>query len=311
MAFQKATKTQRNAHIALIGPTGAGKTLTALKMAQRLLEPGKRIALIDTENASASLYSDTIDFDTLCLESFSPRDYIKAIHEAEATGEHGVLVIDSLSHAWAGKNGVLEMVDNAAKRSGSGSTFGAWRDATPEHNDLVDALVRCRLDLIVTMRSKMAYVQEKDEKTGKTTVRKIGLQPVQREGLEYEFDLIADMDVEHHFIVGKTRCSLMDGVVALKPEGSVIEPFRAWLRDGAEAPERSAASVAEAMVAQECDELRSQIRTMADGLRMTRGLDARLKAMGNNPDELRKALAKLIELDAQRAGATHSDEVPA
>ena len=106
LQFTKATKEQAKARIALIGPSGCGKTYTALKMAEVL---GKRIALIDTENASASKYADQFAFDTLALTTFAPQTYVEAIQVAE-NGGYDVLIIDSLSHAWAGKEGTLQPV---------------------------------------------------------------------------------------------------------------------------------------------------------------------------------------------------------
>lgn len=236
MPFQKATKTQSRGRVALIGPAGSGKTMTALQVAE-VLAAGGRIAVVDTEHGSASKYADVFDFDTLELDSFSPRTYTDAIHEAEAAG-YAVLVIDSLSHAWMGKDGALEQVDRAAKRSQSGNSYTAWRDVTPMHNDMVEAIVGARMHVIATMRSKMEYVQEKDDK-GKTVIRKVGLQPVQRDGLEYEFDVVADIDQDHTLIVGKTRCPALDGFVQARAGGALGEALRSWLTEGSAAPDRS------------------------------------------------------------------------
>lgn len=227
MGFQKASKRQARLRMALIGPSGSGKTYTALNVAEHL---GKRVAVIDTERGSASKYAHKFAFDVLELESFHPQRYIDAIGEAERAG-YEVLIIDSLSHAWTGRDGALELVDKAAKRQQSGNTFGAWREVTPLHNALVDAMLGARLHLIGTVRSKQDYVQEKDEK-GRTVIRKVGLQPVQRDGLEYEFDVIGDLDSDHNLIVGKTRCETLDGQVFHKPGQDLAELIRAWLTDG-------------------------------------------------------------------------------
>lgn len=230
MPFVRATKQQAKLRLALIGPAGSGKTYTALNIAQHL---GERIALVDTERGSASKYADIFSFDVLELDSFHPQRYIDAIHEAEQAG-YDVLIIDSLSHAWAGKDGALELVDKAAKRA-SGNSFAAWREVTPIHNALVDTMIAARLHLIVTMRSKTEWVVEKDERTGKTQPRKVGLAPVQRDGLEYEFDVVADMDIDNNFIVSKTRCTALTGAVVAKPGKEVADILRAWLTSGAPA----------------------------------------------------------------------------
>ena len=146
-AFHKALKTDARLRMALMGPSGAGKTLTSLHLAQDL-DTGP-IALIDTERGSASRYADQFDFDVLELDSFHPEHYIEAIHAANE-GDYGVLIIDSLSHAWAGKGGALELVDEAARKMKSSNTFAAWRDVTPLHNRLLDAILGTDCHLIAT-----------------------------------------------------------------------------------------------------------------------------------------------------------------
>lgn len=227
MPFKKATKEQSKLRLALIGISGSGKTMTALKVAKVL---GSKTALIDTERGSASKYADQFDFDVLELDSFHPQTYIKAI--GEASGNYDTLIIDSLSHAWSGKDGALELVDRAAKRSQSGNTFMAWREVTPLHNALVDAMLQANCHVIVTMRAKTEYVQEKDEKTGKLTPRKVGLQPVQRDGLEYEFDVVGDMTNENDLIISKTRCPALTGQIYNKPGDDVAGILKGWVSDG-------------------------------------------------------------------------------
>ena len=234
MPFVKAIKQQRKLRMAIDGPAGSGKTMTALKLAEAIARAqGGRVALVDTEHASASLYADKFDFDVLVLETFSPGNYVQAIKEAEQGG-YVVLIIDSLSHAWAGKGGALEMVDQAAKRSqsGSGNTFGAWRDVTPQHNALVETMLGCKMHLIVTLRSKMAYSMEEDPKTHRTTVRKVGMAPIQREGMEYEFDVVGDMNLDHDLIVSKTRCDVLADKVFPRPGEELANVILDWLSAG-------------------------------------------------------------------------------
>lgn len=236
--FKKAVRSQAKLRLALLGPSGAGKTYTALSIAKHL---GKRVAVIDTERGSASLYAgDVCDFDVLEPDSFAPATYVQAIHAAEREG-YDVIVIDSLTHAWSGKGGALEMVDNAAKRSNSQNTYMAWRDVTPEHNALVDALVGCKAHLICTVRVKTAYeLQENDR--GKKVPVKIGLEPIQRSGLEYEFTVTGDMDLDHVLSISKTRCSAMDGGVYRKPGANIAEILLSWLNSGAPVSEPAKSS---------------------------------------------------------------------
>lgn len=232
LTFSPATKTQAKLRMALIGPAGSGKTMTALKIAKALAEhAGKPIAFIDTEHGSASKYADLVPFDVLELASFHPERYIEAIAAAQGAG-YGVLIIDSLSHAWMGKDGALQLVDQATKRQKTANSYTAWGDVTPLHNALIEAMLSARMHIIVTMRSKMEYVQEKDA-NGKTRVRKIGLQPVQRDGMEFEFDVVADIDTDNLLVVGKTRCPDLAEYQMRKAGPEIAEKLIAWLTDGA------------------------------------------------------------------------------
>ena len=233
--FQKATKKQLKARIALDGPAGSGKSYTALRFAFALANGGK-VAVIDTEHRSASKYQGQspdgvpFDFDVCELEHYAPSTYTNVIKEA-GKGGYDVLIIDSLSHGWEGVGGALDQVDKKAAASKSGNSFTAWRDVTPMHRDMVEAILACPCHVIATMRSKMAYELETDAK-GKMKPTKIGLKPIQREGVEYEFDVIGDLDVDHMIIVSKSRCPAIDGARAVKPGGAFIAPLLEWLSTG-------------------------------------------------------------------------------
>jgi nucleoside-triphosphatase THEP1 len=231
MGFKKATKAAAKLRLGLIGPAGSGKTMSALRIAHGL---GGRVAVIDTERGSASLYSGErgLDFDVLELESYEAEKFIQAIAQAEAAG-YDVLIIDSLSHAWAGKGGILEFVDKAAKRSGGGS-FSGWRDATPLHNQLVDAILGAKLHIICTLRSKVEHVIE--QVNGRTQVRKVGLQPVQRDGLEYEFTVVGDVTQDHELIITKTRAAWLKDQIIREAGEDLGKQLAAWLSDGLPSP---------------------------------------------------------------------------
>lgn len=202
--FQRAVFKNSNLRLAVMGPTGAGKTYYSLVCASQF---GRKIALIDSEHHSSEKYARKFSFDVANLETFAPVNYIRAMQEAAAAG-YDVLIIDSLSHAWNGAGGCLEMVDKVATRSKSGNNFTAWREVTPEHNRLVESVLAYPGHVICTFRMKTEYVIEKNE--GKTQIRKVGLAPVQRDGIEYEFDLVAEMDQDHNFWITKTRFEEFD-----------------------------------------------------------------------------------------------------
>lgn len=228
--FEKAKKSQSMLRLGLVGPSGSGKTMTALRVANGLAD-GRQIAVIDTEHRSASLYADCgIDFSVCNLDRFDVDSYIDAIRAAESGG-FAVCVIDSLSHAWAGKGGILEFVDQQGKRSGGGS-FAAWRDATPRHNALIECLLSAKMHIIATLRSKVEHVVE--TVNGRTQVRKVGLQPVQREGLEYEFTICGDINQEHEFVVTKTRAKFLKDAVIREAGEELGRQLLAWLNSGEE-----------------------------------------------------------------------------
>ncbi|MDD3089769.1 MAG: ATP-binding protein, partial [Candidatus Omnitrophica bacterium] len=228
--FQKAVKYGALLRLALIGTSGSGKTYSALAIATGL---GLPIAFIDTERGSARKYADLFDFDVLELESFSVDNFIAAINAAEKGG-YRVLIIDSLSHAWSGKDGILEFVDmETAKSRAKNAYTSGWRSATPLHNKLVDTILGCKMHVIACMRSKSEYVLE--EVNGKKVPRKIGLQPVQREGMEYEFDVLGDLDQDHNLVISKSRCAAIDNKLFPKPGAEFAAILNEWL-GGAEAP---------------------------------------------------------------------------
>ena len=226
--FTKAKKHKSRLRFAISGVSGSGKTYTALKIAQELAG-GKPFAVIDTERGSASLYADEFDFDVVELSSFSPDNYTAAIRAAEKEG-YEVLVIDSLTHAWSGTDGALEQVDRAAAKSQSNNTYFAWRNVTPKHQIMVDAIVQSRMHLIATMREKSEFVIE--TVNGKSVPRRVGMQPIQREGIEYEFTVAARMDLDHQMFILKTRAKILDSKVFDKPDGSVVRMLLDWLNSG-------------------------------------------------------------------------------
>lgn len=232
--FKRATKVNSKLRMAIDGPSGSGKTYSSLQLATHLCPPGKRVRFIDTERGSASKYAHRFDFDVYELTApFTAARYLEAIRQGGSDPETGVLVVDSLSHAWAGEGGSLEKAD--AEKARQKNEFTAWRTVSADHNKLVDAILACGSHIIVTMRSKMEYVMEENER-GRKVPKKVGMKPVQREGMEYEFDVVMDMDVDHNGIASKTRCEELDGKVFNRPGETMAVIVNRWLTDGAPAP---------------------------------------------------------------------------
>lgn len=236
MQFKKATKNQSKLRMAITAPPGGGKTWTALALAKFL---GGRVALVDTEHGSASKYADTFDFDSMELDSFALDTYIAAIKTAEEAG-YDILIIDSLSHAWVGAGGALEEVDALKKASKSSNAFTeGWSRVTPKQNKLIDTILASRMHIIATMRQKMSYELETVNGRTNTPVKK-GLAPIQREGVEYEFDIIGEMDpVDNSMRISKTRCPALVGKSYEKPGKELAAILKAWLDDGAPAAPKS------------------------------------------------------------------------
>lgn len=197
--FKKASKKEAKLRLAIQGASGSGKTWSSLILAQSL---GKKIAVVDTEKGSASLYSDKFEFDVLELPAgfHTPEHYIKAITEAEQEG-YDVLVIDSITHEW---QACLDLVTAIG-----GNSFTAWGKITPRHNKFVNAILSSKMHIIATMRSKQDYVLQ--DRNGKQVPTKVGMASVQREGLDYEFTMVFELNENHVAKATKDRSGIFDG----------------------------------------------------------------------------------------------------
>lgn len=224
MPFIKAERKKAKLRLAITGTAGSGKTYGALLIAQGL---GGKIAMIDTENGSGNLYADLCNYDIAPLTApYDPRRYIETIHEAEKGG-YSVIIIDSLSHEWNGIGGCLDIHSKLAESKYRGNGYAAWRDVTPLHQALVDCILASPCHIIATMRSKTEYLQGENDR-GRTEIRKVGIAPVQREGLDYEFGTVFDLSDNHSAVASKDRTRLFgDKVFTLSPK--VGEALRNWL----------------------------------------------------------------------------------
>jgi len=208
----------------------------------------EKLCVIDTENESGSLYvgkqiaGTTIgEYLTINLDApYSAARYLEAIDLAEQAGVE-FLVIDSLSHAWTGEGGLLDVQGNVAKRSGN--SYTAWREVTPLHNKLVDRILQCPMHVAVTLRTKTEYVIEENQ-NGKKTPRKIGMAPVFREGVEYEFTIFFELDQNHAAAATKDRTGLFDGQYFLIAPDIGVK-IREWLSGAKAEPAKVIAAVPE------------------------------------------------------------------
>lgn len=230
-SFTPATRKSTRARIALCGPSGSGKTYTGLTLACAL---GDRVAVIDTERGSASKYvgENGWKFDTVAPGKFAPDALTGLLAEAGADG-YEVVLLDSWSHYWMGVDGMLEQVDRRAR---GGNNFSGWKEARPDERRMIDALISYPGHVIATLRVKTEYVIEENDR-GKKVPRKVGLKPEQRDGIEYEFDLVGDLDHDNTLTVSKTRIPSLSRAVIPFPGVELAKQIADWLTDGESVPD--------------------------------------------------------------------------
>lgn len=225
MAFQKAQRNNLYLRCALFGPSGSGKTMTALRIANGIAQKtGGRFAVIDTEARSASKYADRLSFDVDDLSDKTIDGYLKSMNDCIKAG-YRVLVIDSLSHAW---RELTEEVDRISQSGTSKNTFSAWGKVSPKQKRFIDAILNFPGHIIATMRSKTEWVIS-ENKNGKLAPEKLGLAPEQGKGIEYEFDLLIEMNQNHQAVVTKDRTGKFQDAILDKPGEDFGSALYEWL----------------------------------------------------------------------------------
>lgn len=231
--FQKAERKKAKLRAAICGTSGSGKTYSALLLARGLVGETGKIAVIDTERGSASLYADVTDFDVAELEPpYSPARYRALI--VAAAKQYDALIIDSITHEWTGEGGILELHDKATAVEPGRNSYTAWKNITPQHQALVDTILAAPCHIIATMRTKSAYEIQTNDR-GKKAPVKIGMAPIQKEGMEYEFTLVLDVSVEGNVATAakdRTRIWHQRNEVITTAHGREL---RQWLDSGAAA----------------------------------------------------------------------------
>jgi hypothetical protein len=201
MDLRKAERKQAKIKMGLQGPSGSGKTYSALLIGYGLSNDWSKIAVIDTENHSADLYAHLGNYKVLNLaKPFTPELYIEAMEVCEKAGME-VIIVDSVSAEWEGQGGILEIHGNM-----TGNSFTNWNKLTPRHNAFVQKMLQSPCHLIATIRSKQDYVLS--EKNGKYVPEKVGLKGITREGLDYEFTVVLDLDIKHNATASKDRTGM-------------------------------------------------------------------------------------------------------
>jgi energy-coupling factor transporter ATP-binding protein EcfA2 len=236
---RKAERRQVKLKLGVQGPSGSGKTKGALYLAT-LLWPEAKILLVDTENESASLYANEFNFDTIPLDPPFESQRYEACIDYAVENSYDVLILDSVTHQWDGEGGILRRKEELDRRPGSNS-FTNWATFTPEHTHFIESIKQAPIHIIATMRSKQDYVLQENDK-GKSKPVKMGMAPVQRDGFDYEFTLIFDVQMDHKATVVKNRTGLFEGKVVNLGDEKVAKQIRTWLDSGKpiEAPKPAA-----------------------------------------------------------------------
>lgn len=232
MQLQKATRKKSKLRLNISGPSGSGKTYSALLMAKGLVGDWQKVAVIDTENGSASLYEHLGAFNTIDLQPpYSPERYIEAIETCVKAGME-CIIIDSSTHEWSGEGGCLDINEKLAQSKYKGNTWSAWSQTTPRHDAFVNKVLQSPVHIITCTRSKMETVMTDDKK-----VKKLGMKDIQREGWEYELTVSLNLDRDTHTATAsKDRTELFekkDPFIITEATGLMI---KGWCEKGIDLP---------------------------------------------------------------------------
>jgi len=225
MELKKSNRNQARIRVAMQGPSGSGKSYSSLLLAYGICQDWHKIAIIDTEHQSAHLYSHLGEYNVLNLSApYTPERYIEAINTCENAGMD-VIIIDSISHEWEGDGGILDIHSNM-----SGNSFTNWSKVTPRHNALVQKILASSCHIIATIRSKQDYILA--EKNGKTVPEKVGMKGVQRDGLEYDYTIVMELDMHNNTTCTKDRTQIFNSRIPFKIDESVGKKIKNWCKDG-------------------------------------------------------------------------------
>jgi hypothetical protein len=270
MQLKKATRKQAKLRLNLSAPSGAGKTYSALLMAKGLVGDWSKIAVIDTENGSSSLYDHLGEFNVVDLSPpFSPERYIQAIDTCVNAGME-CIIIDSSTHEWNGSGGCIEINEMLAQSYFKGNTWSAWSKTTPRHDAFVNKVLQCKAHVITCTRSKMETVMGDDKK-----VKKVGLKDLQRDGWEYELTVSLTIDRDTHMAIpSKDRTELFEGnnpFIITEETGKMIAEWcnkgeaRAEIIPVAEAPKLNAKQLAKLILEATKERIEEVLNAIEEG----------------------------------------------
>ena len=290
MQLQKATRKKSKLRLNISGASGSGKTYSALLMAKGLVGDWPKIAVIDTENGSASLYDHLGSFQAIDLQApFSPERYIEAIDICIKAGME-CIIIDSSTHEWNGAGGCIEINEKLAQSKFKGNTWAAWSETTPRHDAFVQRVLQCPVHVITCTRSKMETVMTDDKK-----VKKLGMKDIQREGWEYELTVSLNLDRDTHTATAsKDRTELFEGIDPFVINEDTGKKIKDWCESGVDV----VPTLPWQANPQELAELNNLIRNSTlDGAKQQVAADAVLAA--TTPKDLAKIKTRLLTLQTE------------
>lgn len=230
MELKPSQRKSAKIRLSLQGPAGSGKSMSGLLLAYGLVGNWSKIAVVCTERGSANLYSHLGAYYVLDLEEpFTPERYIEAIKLCEGSGME-CIILDSISHEWSGKGGILEIHEKTTSAMRIPNSFTAWATVTPRHQAFIDAILQSSCHVITTIRTKTEYVIT--ERNGKNVPQKVGMQAITRDGFDYEVTISLDLDDEHYAISSKDRTELFSNKGKFRITSETGRLIRDWSNSG-------------------------------------------------------------------------------
>jgi hypothetical protein len=225
MSLKTAKRTQTRMQVAIHGASGHGKTFSSLLLAYGLCKDFNRICVIDTEEGSSNLYAHLGEYKVITIKApYTPEAYIEAIDQC-LQNRIDVIIIDSLTHEWEGEGGILDIHANMP-----GNSFTNWTKITPRHNALIQKIMTSPCHVIATLRSKHEYVLT--DKNGKSVPEKVTMKPVQKDGIEYDFNVVFELDSQHYAKSTKDRTQLFSSKIPYRITEKIGEEMLRWCKEG-------------------------------------------------------------------------------
>ena len=223
-----AVRYRRKCRAFIMGPSKSGKTLTSLYIARGLIGEEGKIFLIDTEADCADLYADEeVRFKKQNVPINAQIDDYMSLFKAAEKANFDAIILDSCTHFW---DLFKDLASYEGKNKFTNNVWGGWATVTPLMKKIIREIVSLNTHIIFTCRVKTDYVVEPKE-NGKLGPKKIGLKPEFKGDVDYEFDLICTMDMEHNMSIESRYIKFSETYIE-KPNKEFGKSIIAWLEEG-------------------------------------------------------------------------------